>query len=201
MTIGVVLLAGGCASRFGSDKRLSPLQDGRMLMLATIDNVRRAGLPLLVCLRSHDDDIEQTLLSEGVRCRKCPDSSQGMGSTLANGVAAIAGSWCGVLVGLADMPLIEPETYILVSGKLQPGEIVVPTYHNKRGHPVGFDRSYFPRLLALSGDRGARGILASNPGSIIEMELDDPGVLIDVDVPEDLRRVSRRTDEDSRVKD
>lgn len=100
MTIGVVLLAGGCASRFGSDKRLSPLSDGRMLMLATIDKVRCAGLPLLVCLRSHDDDIEQTLLSDGVPCRKCPDSAQGMGSTLANGVAAIPGSWCGVLVRL-----------------------------------------------------------------------------------------------------
>ena len=187
MTIGVIMLAGGCASRFGADKRLTPLADGRPLILAAIDKVRRAGLPLLVCLGSDDYDTEQLLAVEGVRCCRCRDSARGMGATLANGIATIQAAWSGVLVGLADMPLIRPETYLLISNSLGPGTIAAPSCNKKRGHPVGFDRSYFPELLALSGDRGARGILDANPGAVLDLEVDDPGVLIDVDVPADLR--------------
>ena len=157
MTIGVILLAGGSAGRFGSDKRLAPLDDGRTLMRAAIDNVRQAGLPLLVCLGNEDRGIEQSLAAEHVHCRRCPESAGGMGATLAHGIAAIQGAWRGVLVGLADMPLVRPETYLLVSNSLGAGRIVAPTCGNRRGHPVGFDRLYFPELLALSGDRGAQG--------------------------------------------
>ena len=187
MTIGVILLAGGGASRFGSDKRLAPLKDGRTLMLAAIDNVRQAGLPLLVCLADEDRAIAHILRAERVRCRRCPDSAGGMGATLANGIATIQGTWQGALVGLADMPLVRPATYRLVSDRLAPGTIVAPTCGHRRGHPVGFDRAYFPRLLALSGDRGARGILDANPEAVVELEVDDPGVLIDVDVADHLR--------------
>lgn len=189
MTVGVILLAGGRASRFGSDKRLTLLQDGRTLLQASIDSIRRAGLPLLVCLGIADDEIEQTLLDASICCRKCPDSPEGMASTLANGIATVAGSWRGALVALADMPLIRPGTYNRVRDELRPGTIVAPTYGGRRGHPVGFDRSYFPELIALGGDRGAREVLAAHPDAVLDIEVPDPGVLADVDVVEDLRYV------------
>lgn len=190
MTVGVVLLAGGRAERFGADKRLARLPDGRTMVMTTIDNIRRAGLPLLVCLGVADHEIEHTLTAEGVRCIKCPDSQKGMGSTLGNGIAAIDGAWRGVLVGLADMPLIRPVTYELVADNLGIGDIVTPIFEGKKGHPVGFGRSYFPRLLALEGDQGARDILSANSAKVIGVAVDDPGVLADVDVLQDLQAMS-----------
>jgi len=187
MIAGVVLLAGGSANRFGSDKRLRVLGDGRTLLLAAVDSIRRAGLPLLVCLGAADHELELTLRQKGVHCTRCPDSRQGMGATLANGVGAVAESWDGVLVGLADMPAIRPETYICIREHLMANRIVVPTHGGKRGHPVGFDRHFFPELLALEGDRGARGVLAAHPGAVLEIAVDDPGILLDVDVVADLQ--------------
>lgn len=187
MTAGVVLLAGGSASRFGSDKRLRVLDDGRTtLLMAAVDSIRRADLPLLVCLGGADHDLELTLRGGGIHCIRCPDSRHGMGATLANGIGAVAQSWDGVLVGLADMPSIRPDTYVRIRDKLGPERIVVPTYGHKRGHPVGFDRSFFPELLALEGDRGARGVLAAHPEAVLEIAVDDPGILLDVDVVADL---------------
>jgi molybdenum cofactor cytidylyltransferase len=190
VTVGVVLLAGGRAERFGTDKRLALLPDGRTMVMTTIDNIRRAGLPLLVCLGVADNEIEHTLTAEGVPCIKCPDSQGGMGATLGNGIAAIGGAWRGALVGLADMPLIRPATYELVADNLGFGDIVTPIFEGQRGHPVGFGRSYFPRLLALEGDQGARGILSANSASVIGVAVDDPGVLADVDVLQDLQAMS-----------
>jgi len=187
VTAGVTLLAGGRASRFGSDKRFRVLPDGRTLLMATIDSIRRAGLPLLVCLGADDNDLELALSHEGIHCSKCPDSHRGMGATLANGISAIAESWDGVLVGLADMPSIRPDTYRRVRDRLTANRIVVPTLDHKRGHPVGFDRCYFPELLELDGDRGARGVLAAHPAAVLEIAVDDPGILVDVDVVTDLQ--------------
>lgn len=197
MTVGVLLLAAGRGRRFGADKRLAVLADGRSLLLATIETIRCADLPLLVCLGTGDDELQARLSADGIPCQQCPDSALGMGSTLANGVAAVAASWGGALVALADMPLIRPRTYALVGDALGqapgtgPGEnsIAVPVYRGRRGHPVGFDGRHFPELLALGGDRGARDILAAHPGAVAEIEVDDPGVVVDVDRVEDLQQL------------
>lgn len=186
MTTGVILLAAGRGRRFGSDKRLAQLPDGQLLIMAAIQRIRSSGLPLVVCLGGDDHTIEKILAAEGVHCIKCPDARHGMGATLANGIAAIEGCWRGALVALADMPLIRPQTYSCVSDKLAADRIVVPVYANRRGHPVGFGRDYFPELLALRGDRGARAVLLEHPEDLIAIDVDDPAVVADVDTPRDL---------------
>lgn len=191
MTTGVILLAGGKARRFGADKRIARLPDGQWLIMAAIENIARSGLPLLVCLGADDAGLQRALRAGGIACIKCADSHLGMGSTLAEGIAAIDRSWRGVLVALADMPLILPETYARVRDKLAAGKIVVPVHAGRRGHPVGFDHTYFPGLLALRGDRGARAILTAHPDSVLALEVDDPGVLADVDRPHDLQALFR----------
>jgi len=189
MTVGVLLLAGGSARRFGADKRLAPLADDRSLLDACIDNILRANLPLLVCLAPADGELEATLSREGIRALPCPRAGEGMGSTLADGVAAIASRWSGALVALADMPLIRPRTCRLVAERLAPGTIVTVSHNGRRGHPVGFDRAFFPELEALHGDRAARTVLAAHPRSVTDIPVDDPGILVDVDVTDDLDRV------------
>lgn len=186
MTAGVLLLAGGSSRRFGSDKRLHHLEDGRRLLDASIDSVARAGLPLLVCLGSRDHGLEETLRSRQIGCARCPGSGSGMGSTLADGVSRLPAHWTAVIIGLADMPFIRPDTYRAVAAALAPGRIVIPAYDGRRGHPVGFDRCYFPDLKKLAGDRGARELITASPGAVVEVVVRDPGILVDVDEPAQL---------------
>jgi len=189
MTVGVLLLAGGSASRFGADKRLAPLVGDRSLLDACIDNVLRTDLPLLVCLGPADGELAATLSRKGVPNLACPHAGEGMGSTLADGVAAIASSWwSGALVALADMPLIRPGTYRLVAERLAPGTIVTVSHNGRRGHPVGFDRAFFPELEALRGDKAARSLLTTHAPSVMDIPVEDPGILLDVDLTADLDR-------------
>ncbi len=187
MTVGVLLLAGGSARRFGADKRLAPLADDRSLLDACIGNILRANLPLLVCLAPADGELAATLSRAGIPTLACPRAGEGMGSTLADGVAAITSRWSGALVALADMPLIRPATYRLVAERLAPGTIVTVSHNGRRGHPVGFDRAFFPELEALRGDTAARTVLAAH-GTVTDIPVDDPGILVDVDVTADLDR-------------
>lgn len=93
----------------------------------------------------------------------------------------------GWLVALADMPFIQPDTLHRVAAALADGaELAAPVFNGQRGHPVGFAARWRDALLALQGDEGARALVGANRLSMRRIATDDPGVLRDVDRPEDL---------------
>jgi len=185
VTVGILLLAGGSSRRFGSDKRLAKLVSDVGLLDATLEQIQATGLPLLVCLRCDDTDLAASLGERGIDCHCCPNSGQGMGSTLADGIA-VAPPWTGILVALADMAWIRAETYSHIASNTDADTICVPTYRQRRGHPVGFGRRFFASLAGISGDRGARQVILDNPKSTVEVSVDDPAIHRDADTPDAL---------------
>jgi molybdenum cofactor cytidylyltransferase len=110
-----------------------------------------------------------------------------MGASLACGVEASAEA-AGWVVALADMPWIEASTIRRVADAIAAGaSLAAPCYRGERGHPVGFAASHRAALLALGGDEGARAILSRAGASLLRVDVDDPGVLRDVDTAGDLR--------------
>lgn len=109
--------------------------------------------------------------------------SAGMGDSIAAAVAA-SGEADGWLVVLGDMPFIQPSTIERVVDAVQDDGISVPVQAGKYGHPVAFGRALGPRMMALSGDRGARPLFAQ--AVVREVRVEDPGVLWDVDLPQAL---------------
>lgn len=109
--------------------------------------------------------------------------STGMGDSIAAGVSACSqlGGW---LIVLGDMPFILPSSIEQVVAEIADDAISVPLINGEYGHPVGFGRTFGPALMGLSGDRGAKPLFAS--AEVVEVVVDDPGVLWDVDVPESL---------------
>jgi molybdenum cofactor cytidylyltransferase len=185
MTTGILVLAAGRAARFGADKRLAILPDGRSVLDATLTNIRASGLPFLVCVGEGDGELIHRLQEQDTPCRCCSRASEGMGATLAEGAGYIPG-WGGVLVALADMPWIAATTYRAVAERLGTGSIVVPVHRRQRGHPVGFDRDFYPGLAALTRDTGARRLLELHRERVIELPVADPAIHRDIDVPADL---------------
>src|SRR5690606_30831805 len=105
---------------------------------------------------------------------------------LAAGVRA-APEAAGWIVALGDMPFIETNSHQAVATHLQAGASLVATqYRGQRGHPVGFSNRWFAGLSALTGDQGARTILAQHSHHVFLCTVEDPGVLRDIDRPVDL---------------
>lgn len=112
----------------------------------------------------------------------------GMGHSIVAGVGA-TGDADGWLILPADMPLVRPATIRAVADGLERFPVCFAQYRGIQGHPVGFGTELFSELMALQGDEGARRIVARYAAQAIEVE--DPGVHVDVDTAEDLERIRR----------
>jgi molybdenum cofactor cytidylyltransferase len=188
-----LLLAAGSGSRFGGGKLLAPLPAashgvaaGTPIGVAACFHLA-AALPRVVALvRPRDAALREQLRATGVEVVECARAHEGMGATLASGVEATADA-SGWIVALADMPWIAPATIEAIATRLREGaSIVAPMHAGQRGHPVGFAAPWFAELAALTGDEGARSVIARYAAAVQTIEVDDPGVLRDVDLRQDL---------------
>jgi molybdenum cofactor cytidylyltransferase len=115
--------------------------------------------------------------------RAAPVRGRGMGDSIAAGVAARADA-PGWLLLPADMPRVKPSTIVAVSRALEEHPVAFAQHQGRRGHPVGFAAELYSELIGLTGDEGARRLVARYPS--VPVDVDDPGVLIDIDTAEDL---------------
>lgn len=181
-----ILLAAGSSRRFGANKLLAPLADGTPMVLASAHCLRAVLGEVIAVVQSGDRVIPAMLAAEGLHVVTCKNAHTGMGASLAAGVAASRDAH-GWLIGLADMPFIQSSTLQRVAQSLKTGApLAVPFHAGRRGHPVGFSAAYRDELLALSGDAGARAILARAAAALVRLDVNDPGILFDVDTPSDL---------------
>jgi molybdenum cofactor cytidylyltransferase len=131
----------------------------------------------------------ETVAQRDIVLLSAAEAARGMGSTIAAGVGARADA-NGWLVLPADMPLVQPATLRAVADTLAEHAIAYAQHAGRRGHPVGFGAELFSELVRLDGDEGARRLLARYPAQAVDV--DDPGVLIDIDTVEDLERARAR---------
>ena len=181
----VIVVAAGRGSRFGGPghKLLQPLGDSTVLG-QTPAHVIESGLPMLVVLTPG----LAVAATEAVARRDLlviteADAARGMGHTIAAGVQARRHA-AGWLVLPGDMPLVRPEALCTVAGAVASNAVVYAQHHGRRGHPVGFAVGMYSELVSLTGDEGARRLLARYPS--VGVETDDPGVLFDIDTESDL---------------
>jgi molybdenum cofactor cytidylyltransferase len=188
VTQGIVgiLLAAGIGRRFGSDKLMHRLPDGRPMALAAATSLLPACDRVIAVLRHDHGALADALSAAGCEILSCPEAEGGMGHSLAAGVSAAADA-AGWIVALGDMPCIATHTHHAVATCLKTGASLVATdYRGQRGHPVGFSSVWFPELFRLTGDRGGRMILEANRQHLTIVSVDDPGAILDIDRPDDL---------------
>ena len=171
----VVVLASGRGERFvasgGSGSKLQAMLGGKTVLDHTLDAVRASGL------RWHLEDAGHA----------------GMGDSISAGVRAThdAGGW---LVLPGDLPLVRAESLLRVAAAVGAGYgVVLPTHRRQQGHPVGFGAQCRDALLLLTGAQGAAPVAREQKaaGRALEMDLDDPGIVIDIDTLADLARAEQ----------
>ncbi len=165
---------------------MHPLADGTPLGVAAARNLLAALPDVLAVVRPGDDELAAGLRAAGCAVTVCSEAAQGMGRSLAHGVAARrdAGGW---VIALADMPALRPATIAAVAHALEGGAaLAAPFFRGRRGHPVGLAGRFRDDLLRLTGDAGARDLVAAHAGELQRIDGDDGGVLLDIDRRDDL---------------
>ncbi|MNX68057.1 Bifunctional protein GlmU [compost metagenome] len=190
-SIGVVVLAAGQGSRFrqeaGAEKdKLVADCTGRDGVVRSVIEHTLVNLPVAMDKRvlvTTADRPQVIRMAQAYGCEIVLIESTGMGDSIAAGVVACK-QLDGWLMVLGDMPFILPSSIEQVVAGIGDDIISVPVQGGEYGHPVGFGRDFAVGLMALSGDRGAKPLFAQ--GRVVEVTVDDPGVVWDVDVPQAL---------------
>ena len=186
MKIVGLLLAAGSASRFGSDKLRHALPHGVPIAVQAARHLRSAVQEIFVVVRPGADELASRLKTEGCEIVVCENAAAGMGASLACAARA-AGAADGYLVALGDMPYVRPTSIAAVRDALAGGApLAAPYFRARRGHPVGIAGIFYDELLSLKGDEGAKQLLALHHSKLVKIPVGDPGVIRDIDKPEDL---------------
>jgi molybdenum cofactor cytidylyltransferase len=195
MTVGIILSAGE-SKRMGTPKQLLPW--GKTIILQqVIDNAAASRLDkILLVLGSRAEEIAGKItLSPKTSIVVNHDFRQGMSSSVKCGVKnAPAGAEAFMLL-LGDQPFISPTIInrVLDDYHNNTHGIVIPVYEGKSGHPVIFNAKYRPELLAIA-DRGAKAVVNNHLNDILEVHLEAPEILNDIDTPQDYREAISRAE-------
>jgi molybdenum cofactor cytidylyltransferase len=186
LNVVAILLAAGSASRFGSDKLLHRLPHSVPIAIQSARHLKKAIERVLAVVRPGSAEIEKLFEKEGVETIVCERADDGMGASLACAVRASAKA-DAYLIALADMPFIRPTSIEAVRDALAAGALLAaPYFHARRGHPVGIAAVFRKEMEQLTGDEGAKKLLAAHADKLLKIPVGDPGVIRDIDTPSDL---------------
>ena len=115
-----------------------------------------------------------------------PDYATGLASSLKAGIRALPPSCDGALILLGDMPQIAPEHLDALIAAFAPDTIVVPVHEGRQGNPVLWPAKFFPELLQLDGDAGAKRLIGTHAAHVREVDLGTDAIFADIDTPEAL---------------
>jgi len=192
--IAGLILAAGESSRMGTAKATLAYR-GRTFLELIVETLREGGIERIVVVLGHrPEDIQRQVKLEAMEVVINPDYRFGQTSSLQAGLRALAADDLeAVVLCLVDHPAVSAGTVrgIVTAFRESDAPVVIPTYHGRRGHPVLIARRLFEELLGLASDAGADSVVRRYRPTTQYVEVEDEGVVIDVDDPEDYRRLAR----------
>ena len=191
--IAGVVLAAGRSSRMGGPNKLLAEIGGKPLVRIVTDAVLASRARPVVVVTGHQrDKVEAALAGLPVKFVHNPLFADGLGTSLKAGIAALPADADGAIVCLGDMPQVDAGLIDRLIGAFDPDHgalVVVPTIDGKRGNPVVWSRRFFPDLMTVEGDVGARYLIGRYTEAVAEVPLTGTAALTDVDTPEALEAV------------
>lgn len=184
MTVAALILAAGRSTRFGADNKLLAMLEGRPLLQHVIEAVSQAGFaPPLVVTGHEAEAVAAIAKANGAGVIHNSGYAEGLSTSLKVGIAALPAACEAALVLLGDMPRVKPDTLKALRDAAQANPqamAVIPAFRGEWGNPVLLRSALFPAVMALTGDQGARKLLAARSDCVV-VAVDDPGILADID--------------------
>ncbi len=190
--VAAIVLAAGRSTRMGAQNKLLADLDGKPMVRRVVETALASkARPVLVVTGHMAAKVGAALAGLDVRLVANPDYATGLASSLKAGIRAVPADCDGALILLGDMPGITAEHVdrLVDAFAEAPDAIVVPVHEGRQGNPVIWPRRYFPELLQLEGDAGAKRLIAAQRDDVREVELRTTGIFADIDTPEELARI------------
>ena len=193
--VAALVLAAGQSRRMGTLNKLLIAIDGKPMVRHVAEAVQGSQARPIVVVTGHEHDkVEGALAGLDVaRFVFNPNYAEGLSTSLKQGIAALPAGTEAALVCLGDMPKVtagEIDRLIAAFSPVEGRAICVPTRRGKRGNPVLLTSRLFAELSSVSGDIGARDLIAAHPELVAEVEMDGDGILTDIDTPQALARLA-----------
>jgi molybdenum cofactor cytidylyltransferase len=194
MTVAAVVLAAGRSTRAGRTNKLTAPIGGVPMVARVVDAVLGSPARPVVVVTGHEAPaVRAALAGRDVTFVHNPDFADGMATSIRTGVAALPKDTAGVVICLGDMPALSSGDIARLVAAFDAGgaDICVPVTGERRGNPTLFARRFFPELQTLSGDTGARRLIAAHPDRVREVGMKGSGTLTDLDTEADIDAYNR----------
>jgi len=189
--VAAIVLAAGRSTRMGGANKLLEKISGKALVRIAAEQALASRASPVVVVTGHERArVEAALAGLDVRLVHNPDYAQGLSTSVKAGLAALPPDAEAAIVCLGDMPQVTSVLIDRVIAAFDPEQgalVVLPTFDGKRGNPVLWSRRFFPELMALEGDVGARHLIGSYPEVVTEVQVEDSAAMVDIDTPDALR--------------
>ena len=192
-----IILAAGESRRFGQKNKLFLPCGSETILEASVKHILNSRVDGTVVVLGHQEDKAKELL-KNISCPTVinPDYRDGMGSSVVVGIDY----WlerigddpeAGLLFALSDQPFIPTEVIDALIAKYRDTrmDIVVPVFNGRRGHPSIFSQKYADEIREAAGRWGAREVLRRHPDKILSVPVDEEGVILDIDTPDDYKNL------------
>jgi len=196
--IAALVLGAGRSTRMGAvNKLIAEIGGTPLVRIAAEQALASRATPVIVVTGHEKEKVEAALAGLPVKFAHNPDYAEGLGASLKAGIAAVPKDADGAIVCLGDMPQVDAQLIDKLLAAFDPEKgalVVVPSIDGRRGNPVVWARRFFPDLMAVQGDIGARHLIGSYAEAVVEVPVAGQGALTDVDTPESLSAVKAEID-------
>jgi molybdenum cofactor cytidylyltransferase len=192
--ISAIILAAGVSSRMGKLKQITEIK-GKIMIEIILEKVKAQPFYEIILVLGYKHELIQKSLKTRVdKVVINNEYEKGISTSIKSGVLSISDDSEAFAIFLADQPFIKGETIKKIIEEFNKREclILAPLYNNEIGHPVIFHRKLIPEIMKLTGDVGAKTIIKKFKENAYFLEVDDEGVFIDIDTPEDLNETLKK---------
>ncbi len=192
--VAAIILAAGSSSRFGRNKLLEEIDGAPMVSRVAALAVRSGASPVVAVTGFEAPRVRAALHQPGVKIVHNPGFAGGLSTSLCAGLAALPAGVAGALILLGDMPRLAPsvlDALLACFAANGAKAICVPVHHGCRGNPMLWPRAYFPEMMSLSGDRGAKSLMQRHADRVVEVAVGTNSIFEDFDCAADFERAAR----------
>jgi molybdenum cofactor cytidylyltransferase len=192
--LSAIVLAAGMSTRMGQNKLLLNFKN-KPLITHAVDTLLASEVDEIVVVLGHEaEKVRGKLEGKPVRLVQNLHYRDGLSTSVRAGVESVSPQVKGIMIYLADQPLLEPAdlNYLaraFIHAKEVSKSIVVPFFQGQRGNPVILDSSYREAILEVVGDVGCKGVIKRHPDKVFVVEMETDHVVRDVDNIEDYQEV------------